>query len=150
MPARDELHDCVRTALVKDGWTITADPLRLTWGLHSMYVDLAAAEPLVSAEKGGRNIAVEVKGFGGRSEVQDLEQALGQYLLYRSVLARTNLDHWLYLAVPAKPFEALFESPLGRIVREDYHLRLVVFDPDQEVIEQWINPISSERPSGPS
>ena len=27
MPAKDFLHDAVRTALEKDGWTITDDPL---------------------------------------------------------------------------------------------------------------------------
>jgi hypothetical protein len=26
MPAKDVYHDAVRNALVKDGWTITADP----------------------------------------------------------------------------------------------------------------------------
>jgi hypothetical protein len=29
MPARDLYHDAVKNALVKDGWTITHDPIRL-------------------------------------------------------------------------------------------------------------------------
>jgi hypothetical protein len=40
--ARDKLHDVVRTALEKDGWTITDDPLRLVFGADTMLVDLAA------------------------------------------------------------------------------------------------------------
>src|SRR6185312_10402773 len=76
MPASDRYHNCVRNALIKDGWVITHDPLRLSWGGKDMYVDLGA-EQLISAEKGGRNIAVEVKTFGGPSEVDDLERALG-------------------------------------------------------------------------
>jgi hypothetical protein len=32
MPAKDLFHDCVRHALIHDGWTFTHDPLRLTWG----------------------------------------------------------------------------------------------------------------------
>jgi hypothetical protein len=126
-----------------------ADPLHLTWGSHTVFVDLAATE-IVSAEKGGRNIAVEVKGFGGRSDVHDLEHALGQFLLYRSVIARTEPDRSLYLAIPEVTFRLLFESPLGQIVREDYRLNLVVFDPNTEVFVQWINSINSERPSAPS
>ena len=42
MPARDMYHDAVRNALVKDGWTITHDPFRLSWGGRDMYVDLGA------------------------------------------------------------------------------------------------------------
>ncbi|MGC8643363.1 MAG: element excision factor XisH family protein, partial [Isosphaeraceae bacterium] len=30
MPARDLFHECVRHALVQDGWTITHDPFRLS------------------------------------------------------------------------------------------------------------------------
>jgi len=29
-PARNRLHEPVRAALVRDGWTVTHDPLRLT------------------------------------------------------------------------------------------------------------------------
>lgn len=29
MPVRDRYHDHVKHALIKDGWTITHDPLRL-------------------------------------------------------------------------------------------------------------------------
>jgi len=29
MPARDIFHDAIRSALIKDGWTITDDPLTL-------------------------------------------------------------------------------------------------------------------------
>ncbi len=29
MPAKDIYHDVVKQALIKDGWTITDDPLRL-------------------------------------------------------------------------------------------------------------------------
>ena len=85
MPARDQYHHQVKNALVKDGWTITHDPLRLKWGAKDLYVDLGA-ERLLNAEKGHRKIAVEVKSFAGPSEIDDLEKALGQYLLYHDVL----------------------------------------------------------------
>ena len=42
MPAKDKYHEAVRNALTKDGWTITHDPLRLTWGIKDMYIDLGA------------------------------------------------------------------------------------------------------------
>jgi hypothetical protein len=56
MPAKDIFHNAVKNALIKDGWTITHDPLRLTWGGKDMYVDLGA-ERLLAAEKAGQQIA---------------------------------------------------------------------------------------------
>lgn len=58
MPAKDRYHDAVKAALVRDGWTITHDPLTLRWGKKDMFVDLGA-EKLLAAEKGERKIAVE-------------------------------------------------------------------------------------------
>ena len=76
--AKDRYHDCVKNALIKDGWVITHDPLRLPWGGKDMYIDLGA-ELLLAAEKGEQRIAVEIKSFLGRSELEDLERALGQF-----------------------------------------------------------------------
>ena len=62
MPAKDFYHNAVKTALQKDGWRITADPLLLRAGLMTLYVDLGA-ERLFTAEKDGEKIAVEIKSF---------------------------------------------------------------------------------------
>ena len=42
------------------------------------------AERLISAEKGTRKIVVEIKSFVSRSDVKDLQQALGQYIMSTS------------------------------------------------------------------
>ena len=114
MPAKDIYHDAVKNALVKDGWKITHDPLRLTWGGKDMYVDLGA-ERLLAAEKAGQQIAVEIKSFVGDSEMDDLEKALGQYVLYRAVLAEKEPNRALYLAVPKDVLD-IFEQPLGKLL----------------------------------
>jgi hypothetical protein len=72
MPAKDIYHNTVRTALEKDGWTITNDPLTLEIGDRSLFVDLGA-EKILAAEKQGRKIAVEVTSFLSVSPVHDLE-----------------------------------------------------------------------------
>jgi hypothetical protein len=83
--AKDIYHYTVRAALKKDGWTITDDPLRFAIGSRSVYIDLGA-EKLFAAEKEDRKIAVEVKSFLRPSPVSDLEDALGQYVLYSKIL----------------------------------------------------------------
>jgi hypothetical protein len=136
MPARDIYHQQVRQALINDGWTITHDPLRLQWGRKDMYVDLGA-EQVLAAEKHKRKIAVEIKSFSGLSEMDDLEKAVGQFVLYHDVLSRVEPERILYLAVSEAIFVDLFEEPIGMLLLENERVRLVVFDPEQEVIRKW-------------
>ncbi len=136
MPARDLFHDKVRNALEKDGWTITADPYTLAWGKDSLFVDLAA-ERFIAAEKENRKIAVEIKSFIGRSQTAELEQALGQFSLYYSVMRRVEADRLLYLAVPDTVFTELFEGEKGEIVMSDERLRVFCFSPETEEILVW-------------
>jgi hypothetical protein len=136
MPARDRYHDQVIHALIKDGWTITHDSLRLQWGLKDMYVDLGA-EQLLAAEKGPIKIAVEIKSFVGLSEMDDLEKAVGQFVVYHDVLRNIEPDRVLYLAVNEEIFVDLFEEPIGKLLIANGRVRLLVFDQQQEVIRQW-------------
>jgi len=144
MPARDRYHDQVKNALIKDGWTITDDPLHVRWGQKDMYVDLGA-EQLLAAEKDHRKIAVEVKSFLGHSEMADLEQAIGQYTVYHEVLLRAEPDRALFLAVDEEVYNNRFEEQIGELLLENRRIRLIVFDPHTETIRQWIpqNPIAS-------
>jgi hypothetical protein len=137
MPAKDIYHNIVKNALIKDGWTITHDPLALKWGAKDLYVDLGA-ERFLAAERAGRKIAVEIKSFVSPSQVQDLRNALGQYVLYHDILARTEPDRMLYLAVRKAVFIDLFEEPIGRLMLENQRVRLIVFDSRAEVIVKWI------------
>ncbi|MCP4654259.1 MAG: fatty-acid synthase [bacterium] len=137
MPTRDLYHNVVKTALVKDGWRITHDPLTLQWGKKDLFVDLGAEE-LLAAEKEGRKIAVEVKSFLGKSEIADLEQALGQYILYRNIMEFTHPGRELYLAVREIVFTELFEEPVGRILLDRDLVQLIVFDDNAEEILRWI------------
>jgi XisH protein len=136
MPQRDAFHDTVRTALERDGWTITADPLVLPVGRHNLFVDLGA-ERLLAAERQQRRIAVEVKSFVGRSEVVDLEQALGQYVLYRGLLRRSDPERALVLAIPEAVYDSLLTSELGEVARAEIDLALMVFNPVEKTVRQW-------------
>jgi hypothetical protein len=136
MPAKDAYHDAVRSALVKDGWTITDDPFRLVWGERDFYVDLGA-ERVVAAEKAGKRIAVEVKSFLGASQMHDLELALGQFLLYRSILEEQDPHRELFLAIPDEP-AAILDEPVGQLLIAKHLIQALVFDPQKEEILRWI------------
>ncbi|MCF2150698.1 XisH family protein [Desmonostoc muscorum LEGE 12446] len=138
MPAKDIYHDCVKNALIKDGWKITHDPLSLKIGKKDIFIDLAA-EKLLAAEKRGKKIAVEVKSFIGISEVEDLKNALGQYILYEKILIRIESQRTLYLAIRDAVFIKIFTEEIGKILLEDKTIKLIVFDSQEEVITEWIN-----------
>jgi hypothetical protein len=138
MPAKDRYHDSARNAIEKDGWIVTDDPFLLRWGGKDLYIDLGA-EKLFAAEKSGRKIAVEIKSFIGASPVADLENALGQYILYWDILNRLDPERTLYLAIRQETFSELFEEPIGKILLENNRIYLLVFDSEKEVIIQWIN-----------
>ncbi len=137
MPARDVYHDVVKRALEKDGWTITHDPYTIVAGLRHVFVDLGA-ERMVAAERGNEKIAAEIKVFSGASEVHDLEEAVGQYLMYRALMAREDAERKLYLAVPHIVVEGILSEPIARPVLEDLQVSILVFDPLEEVIIKWI------------
>jgi hypothetical protein len=137
MPAKDIFHNNVKNALIKDGWNITHDPLKLQWGNKDLYVDLGA-EKLIAAQKGNQKIAVEIKSFVGNSQVADLEQALGQYTLYLDIIEETEPERILYLAIRDTTFEDIFIEPIGQILLNKKRLKLIVFDAKREEINQWI------------
>jgi hypothetical protein len=85
MSARDKVHQQVVNALRKDGWTITHDPFNVPWRKRRLQVDLGA-ERVLAAEKGTQKIAVEIKSFIGANDLEDLYNALGQFILYRKAL----------------------------------------------------------------
>lgn len=138
MARKDIYHNHVIKALDKDQWDITDDPLRLRVGKKRLAMDLGAQSRLLVAQKEQRKIVVEVKSFIGRSIVKDLEQALGQYVLYQHVLLEKQIERDLYLAIPQRVYHSIFQSELGLILIKYGLIRLLVFDEVEEVIVTWV------------
>jgi hypothetical protein len=149
VPARDTYHRAVVNALLADEWTITHDPLALSYGGRDLYVDLGARDPTVGATRSGCEIAVEIKSFLSTSVLSDLETALGQHAIYRAVLRLVQPERRLYLAVPQRVFDGIFSERLGQLMVQTEQLALVVFDELQERITQWMPPPGSAPSSGP-
>ena len=102
--AKDLFHQNVREALEGEGWTISADPLRVYISQKDyLEIDLAAENTLM-AEKGNEKIAVEVKSFLRKSLISAFHEAIGQYLNYQSALEDTEPDRTVYLAIPEDTF----------------------------------------------
>ncbi|MBD2608154.1 XisH family protein [Scytonema hofmannii FACHB-248] len=138
MSAKDLFHEAVKRGLEKDQWMITDDPLELEWEEVKVKIDLAA-ERLIAAKRGEERIAVEIKSFIGTSAISDFHTALGQFLNYRIMLEAKEPDRQLYLAIPLETYDTFFQSQFAQTVKERYQLKLIVYEPLNEEIVQWIN-----------
>lgn len=139
MSRRDDFHFPVRRALEKEGWTITHDPIVIAFRDLRLKVDLGA-ERYFAAEREGRQIAVEVKDFDGKSLANELQKLIGQLQLYRWALAEISPERDLYLAVSQavyddyiRPGQTAFHAIVERL-----RINLIVCDTAREVILQWI------------
>ncbi len=136
MPRKDNIHDAVKNALIRDGWTITNDPLFLEYGEEDMYVDLGA-ERLLAAERGTERIAVEIKSFQGLSALTELHNALGQYQVYYAVLEQTEPDRKLYIALSKSAYDELQKMETFALVVARYDVALFVVRIADEEIDLW-------------
>ncbi|MBD2210004.1 XisH family protein [Nostoc linckia FACHB-104] len=139
MPAKDVFHQVVKTALQKDGWQITNDPLTISVGGVNLSIDLAA-EKLIAAEREGQKIAVEVKSFLQQSSaISEFHTALGQFINYRGALRRVQPERVLYLAVPLTTYNTFFQLDFPKDMIAENQVKMLIYNVEQEVIFQWIN-----------
>jgi hypothetical protein len=138
MPAKDLYHAAVKTALIKDGWLILADPYRIQYKDVDLYADLAAERP-IAAEREGQKIVVEIKSFVGRSPMTDFHNAVGQYAVYRSLIQATEPTYQLYLTIDDITYENFFTREGIAFIIRTSQIFLLVVNIDQQEIVQWIS-----------
>jgi hypothetical protein len=136
--AKDIIHVAVKQALIKDGWTILADPYPLQYAEFSLRADLAAER--IGVDEGTvRRIIVEVKSFVGISFIHQFQQAIGQYSMYRDAIEMNGLGYAVYLAVSNEAYQDNFHQTAVQNSIKKHDLKLVVVDIDGEEVLLWIN-----------
>lgn len=135
--AKDLYHDVVKEALIKDGWTVTDDPLTLLSREEGGLQTDLGAEKIITAEKGLTKIAVEVKSFTNPSIIHDFLRATGQYQGYTIVMRKKKIDRTMYLAMPFYIYERLTELQFFSDMLEELHIKLILFNPKSKSIESW-------------
>jgi hypothetical protein len=71
------------------------------------------------------------------TKATDFHAALGQFLNYRLALQITEPNRILYLAVPFDTFDSFFQEVFVQQAVALYQVKLIVYDPRQEVIIAW-------------
>ena len=103
-----------------------------------IYADLLAEKSLL-AEQQGRRIVVEIKSFINPSPINDFQNALGQYLLYREFLELSNKDYDIYLAVRSAVFNNFFQRKGIQAIMQRHQVNAIVFNVNPEEIVSWIS-----------
>ncbi len=138
MSAKDIFHESVKKALQKEQWIITDDPLKFKFGEVNFQIDLGM-EKIIAAERESEKIAVEIKSFLNPSAITDFYSDDGQFLSYRLALAGHEPERVLYLAVPLDTYKTFFQLEFTQTAIKQYQVLLIVYEPANEVIVEWIS-----------
>ena len=137
MPRKDIYHETVIIALEKEGWLVIDDPLRIVAGGVGLFIDITA-EPIVTFGRNDQKVAIEIKSFQIQSQITTFYEAFGKYLTYRKALVITKLDMDLYLAVPKKSFDTIFQKELVKELVKEYQVNLIVYSSLNQTVVSWI------------
>jgi hypothetical protein len=137
MPRKDFYHEDVITSLEKEGWQIIDDPLRIVAGGVGLFIDITA-EPIITFERDNEKIAIEIKSFQIQSQITTFYEAFGKYLTYRKALFMNKLDMELYLAIPKRSFDTIFQKELVKELVVEYSINILVYNSKNKTIVSWI------------
>ena len=79
----------------------------------------------------------EIKSFLNPSPINDLHRAIGQYVIYKTVLAEEEPSRRLYLGIPLPIHDSLFLEPIGKLILERNDIHFVVFNASTGSIVKW-------------
>lgn len=134
---QDTCHPQIVNALHKAGWLVTDN-------VYLRVEDVIAIADLKAWQNNNGDIqqiiVVEVKCFLNENDDQDeLYRAIGQYLMYRSMIAARGLNMPLYLSVPVGAYERLFTKQIVQTVMQESRFKLLIVDIEREEIIRWLD-----------
>jgi XisH protein len=136
MPAIDQCHNQIVHALEKAKWIVSphAYTIAIQKG-HVLHIDIEAHR---ASSLNGHIIIVEAKCFAERNaETNEMYTAIGQYLVYRSLLKPKGLADNLYLGVPRSAYQGVF-SRMGMAAVKENAIKMMVVDLEKEEIVEWL------------
>lgn len=92
-------------------------------------------------------MSVSAKSGCSQSQVADLEQAIGQYTLYRLLLNQVDPERDLYLAISEATYSDIFSEPIGKLAIAQLPLKLIIVDLEKKEVSQWIPSRQAEKSS---
>lgn len=137
MPALDQCHEQIVRALEKAGWHVQPKPFTFAIAKgHTLQIDIEAERH--DEDNFQTIIIVEVKCFpSNRADTEELYSAIGQYLVYKSLLIPRGQAEQLYLAIPENAYRGVFQR-MGMAAVREYGVKMIVVDVESEEIVEWL------------
>lgn len=137
MPALDRCHEQVVRSIEKEGWRIRNAPAVFTNVERTVYIDVEAVRNNNGVQQSV--LLMEIKCFPQEQRTShDLYTGIGQYLIYRAMLAEKRRYDLLYLAVPQESYEKVFDRVVMRVI-EQSHIHMVIVNLEREEVVQWLH-----------
>ena len=135
--ALDSCHYQVVNALTKAGWSVEPNIYVMELDRVRIYPDIRARQVNGQVEE---LLIVEVKCFSDEDNYSDeLYRAIGQYLVYRTMIELKGVQAKIYVAIPSFIYERLFRRQVVAETIRIANIKLIVVDIDREEIIQWID-----------
>jgi hypothetical protein len=80
---------------------------------------------------------LEIKSFIKPSAVQDVRDALGQYVMYRAYLTKIEPDRKLYLATSTRAYRAIFGLQAVQFLVQQFAISTIVVDLELKEVVAW-------------
>lgn len=77
--------------------------------------------------------------FLSPSPIEDLRDAIGQFVIYREALLTKNPERRLYLALREEVYAEIFAQPEGEILRKRAAINILIFNAQNEEVVKWIS-----------
>ena len=136
MPALDYCHPQFVRALQKDDWLVKEKPEQFRVTGRIIFIDISASRGTNGLKR--QALFAEIKCFPDlQSTSRELYIAIGQYIVYRAVLAELQDTTLLYLAVPESVYQTVFDVAVRRAI-SDNQIKMVIVNLETETITQWI------------
>ncbi len=139
MPVLDSCQGQIAFALRKDGLTVKDKP-KYVYDQETdsfIFIDLEAVREANGLDTSRQQFYLEVKCFPGHNERQELYIAFGQYVYYRSFLAKMGDRIPLFLAIPSTIYVKTFDLIVRQTCRQN-GIKLLIVDVQTETIVEWI------------
>ncbi|MEO8609925.1 MAG: element excision factor XisH family protein [Chloroflexota bacterium] len=135
--ALDSCHQQVVNALEKAGWNVEKSAYVIELDRIRVFPDIRARQINGQVDE---ILVVEVKCFPHEENYQDeLYRAIGQYLIYRTIMEMKAVPAKIYMAIPVFVYNRLFQRQVVAKTIQETKIRLIVVDIDREEIVQWLD-----------
>lgn len=70
--------------------------------------------------------------------MEDLQDAVGQFVMYRDLLAEIEPEREAFVAVPDAVIDGILAEELGQILLRHGSLRVFGYDAERKAITRWV------------